>query len=121
MTTLTAHQIATDILNNAPEVIEYHIAPTGASFRSHSEMVGFPVRSYMRVKVGEKVMVHRNAQPSEIALVAKLVKSNWVDVRKVRGIENEEPCNKCPGTGYLEQYAHVENGLCFRCNGSGSK
>ena len=116
---MNAREIATDILTKAPEVLEYHIAPTGASFRSHSKKAGFPVRSYMRVKVGEKVMVHRNAQPSEIALVAKLVKSKWIDVRKVRGIEQTKPCTKCPGTGYIEQYAHVENGLCFKCNGTG--
>ena len=28
-------------------------------------------------------------------------------------------CDKCGGTGYLPQYKHVENGICFKCGGEG--
>ena len=120
---LTASQIAKDILEKSDEVIEYSIAPTGQFFVSHTKAVKsrYHVRSYMRVKVGDKVMIHRNSKPSEIALVSELVKHGWVDVREVRGITDTEPCPKCPGTGYIEQYAHIENGLCFKCNGTGTK
>ncbi|MGX5818004.1 hypothetical protein ACWKWU_07400 [Chitinophaga lutea] len=27
------------------------------------------------------------------------------------------PCDRCNGTGFLEQHFHVQNGICFRCNG----
>lgn len=30
------------------------------------------------------------------------------------------PCLKCHGTGYLKQYNHISNGICFSCNGMGS-
>jgi len=30
-----------------------------------------------------------------------------------------ELCPKCQGTGNLPQYAHVQNGVCFRCSGTG--
>ena len=29
------------------------------------------------------------------------------------------PCEKCGGSGYLPQYCHVENGVCFKCGGEG--
>lgn len=28
-------------------------------------------------------------------------------------------CNKCNSTGYIEYYAHVQGGICFRCRGTG--
>lgn len=30
-------------------------------------------------------------------------------------------CRRCLGAGKLEVYRHVENGLCFRCEGSGKE
>jgi len=29
------------------------------------------------------------------------------------------PCDRCGGSGYLHQYNHVENGICFKCRGEG--
>lgn len=29
------------------------------------------------------------------------------------------PCEKCGASGYLPQYRHVENGICFKCGGEG--
>ena len=28
-------------------------------------------------------------------------------------------CGKCKGTGRLSEYAHIAEGVCFRCQGSG--
>jgi len=28
-------------------------------------------------------------------------------------------CEICGGTGTIQQYRHVMNGICFRCNGKG--
>jgi hypothetical protein len=28
-------------------------------------------------------------------------------------------CTKCNGTGYLPQYAHIQGGVCFECEGTG--
>lgn len=30
---------------------------------------------------------------------------------------NLTACTRCNGTGFLEQYLHVQNGICFRCDG----
>lgn len=27
------------------------------------------------------------------------------------------PCTRCLGAGYIPRYSHVENGVCFKCNG----
>jgi hypothetical protein len=29
-------------------------------------------------------------------------------------------CARCGGTGYLPQFKHVQNGICFRCHGAAS-
>jgi len=29
-------------------------------------------------------------------------------------------CDKCDGTGIIPIYMHVQNGVCFKCGGSGS-
>lgn len=36
--------------------------------------------------------------------------------RKIGCLNN---CTRCQGTGYLEDYRHVQNGLCFQCWGTG--
>lgn len=28
-------------------------------------------------------------------------------------------CDRCSGSGYLPQYNHVQNGVCFKCGGEG--
>lgn len=32
---------------------------------------------------------------------------------------HEEKCPKCCGQGYIPSYHYVDNGVCFKCNGSG--
>lgn len=31
---------------------------------------------------------------------------------------NYTPCKRCNGSGFLSQYLHVQNGICFRCKGA---
>jgi hypothetical protein len=31
---------------------------------------------------------------------------------------NLEPCQRCNGVGWIEEYGHVENGICFNCRGT---
>lgn len=41
-------------------------------------------------------------------------------VRDENGNLKEEvyqTCDRCNGTGYLPQYKHVDNGICFKCGG----
>jgi hypothetical protein len=38
---------------------------------------------------------------------------------KERLVGNLVPCDRCGGSGYLPQYNHVENGICFKCGGEG--
>lgn len=37
-----------------------------------------------------------------------------------RIIQFMTPCLKCNGTGYLKQFQHISNGVCFSCYGQGS-
>lgn len=38
---------------------------------------------------------------------------------KLRKISDLRICDRCGGSGYLPQYNHVENGICFKCSGEG--
>ena len=38
---------------------------------------------------------------------------------KLMESEPTEICQRCEGLGYLPQYSHVENGICFSCGGAG--
>lgn len=31
------------------------------------------------------------------------------------------PCHRCEGSGYVRGFGHVNNGVCFRCHGSGGR
>lgn len=41
--------------------------------------------------------------------------------RLFRADREAKKCTRCNGNGYLLQYAHWENGICFKCNGTGEK
>ena len=34
---------------------------------------------------------------------------------------NNRTCPKCLGTGYLPHYKRIQNGICFRCSGTGKR
>jgi len=39
--------------------------------------------------------------------------------REKRLIGNLAICDRCGGSGYLPQYSHIEDGVCFKCGGEG--
>lgn len=39
-----------------------------------------------------------------------------VNMRKIN--DELETCDRCGGTGFLPQYNHVQNGICFKCHGT---
>ncbi|MBL6950695.1 MAG: hypothetical protein ISR57_08645 [Bacteroidales bacterium] len=44
-------------------------------------------------------------------------KVNWLD--EEGNIKGElTPCDRCCGAGYLPEYKHVQNGVCFKCGGA---
>lgn len=48
-------------------------------------------------------------------------KNNVVEVWSQNQLHKEEfgYCVKCDGSGFLEQYSHVQSGICFQCYGCG--
>ena len=40
---------------------------------------------------------------------------------KIESNTNYGPCPKCLGSGYLPHYKRVQNGICFRCSGTGRR
>lgn len=30
------------------------------------------------------------------------------------------PCNRCNGSGYLDEYRRIQSGVCFKCDGKGT-
>lgn len=51
--------------------------------------------------------------------------SEWHQQNKVKVFADEQlttevpvsVCSRCSGAGWFPQYKHVENGVCFECNG----
>ena len=37
--------------------------------------------------------------------------------RQQQEVDTMDDCGRCHGTGYLEEYKHVESGICFECRG----
>lgn len=51
----------------------------------------------------------------------ELHKTETIPIFNTQGqrIDNAEICDRCNGSGYLDQYHYVEGGICFKCNGEG--
>lgn len=32
-----------------------------------------------------------------------------------------QSCKRCKGSGFIPEYKHIENGICFSCRGTGEK
>lgn len=43
-----------------------------------------------------------------------------METRLMTANANETPCPRCHGEGVIRAFAHVENGLCFKCRGRGT-
>ena len=54
------------------------------------------------------------AEMEEARETLESLRDEW----KAREARREE-CPKCGGRGTLDRYAHIANGKCFRCGGSG--
>jgi RNase P subunit RPR2 len=65
-------------------------------------------------------------EPSAVITVCPTCHKKIHDTTKIQiytnsGLVNTTPvtCNRCGGSGYLPQYSHIENGICFKCWGAG--
>ena len=49
----------------------------------------------------------------------KVHEEEIIPVRDASGIKigNYKPCTRCHGAGWFPEYLHVQNGICFKCNG----
>lgn len=43
----------------------------------------------------------------------------YEDLYRKQILQYAQLCDRCGGSGYLPQYHHVENGICFKCHGEG--
>lgn len=69
-------------------------------------------RTCLKIESSEFGIDHTTASNAKVRLVMLLTKPI------VKEIKN--PCGRCDGTGFVP-YRHVENGICFKCNGTGNK
>lgn len=66
---------------------------------------------------GDIDMLALFAQVEEEIASGKLIIEPSVPAKPV--IAPHYVCNRCAGTGHLEQYRHVAGGNCFGCSGTG--
>lgn len=119
--TLTPEQICADILNNHPSVREFDLCNDDELFVEYSRKMRKNIRSFVRYydRKGEAKIIYATDNTA-LNLVLELLKRKAISRSDARQISSE-PCDKCGGLGFLSHFAHVENGLCFKCNGIGSK
>lgn len=102
-------------LENSKQVIQFGVAPLGASYKSHSDFAGFKVHSFVAYEKDGKQRLFRSSKRSLVNLVRFLVKK---DVLKVDNVKFED-CLRCSGKGFIPNYGHVDGGVCFKCHGVG--
>ena len=118
--TLTPEKISNDILSNHPSVREFDLCGDNEVFIDYSKKFRKNIRSFVRYydRNGDAKVVY-STNNTALNLVIELIKKKAISKSDARQISGE-PCDKCGGLGFLSHYAHVENGLCFKCNGTGS-
>lgn len=55
---------------------------------------------------------------NNIHAYGKLIEVLKVDSNGTQTVKMEFTCDRCSGNGQLEYLKHVDNGLCYKCNGS---
>jgi|CEGE01.1.fsa_nt_gi hypothetical protein len=97
-----------------------------------------PVNHYRRFVVRKQISVledtkhpeleaFRNAASQELKTIILKGRrlsnrpSTSSQVRRYVDIDERNSCGRCGGTGYIPVYAHVCNGVCFSCCGSGTR
>ena len=117
--TLTPEQICDDILNNHPSVREFDLCNDDEVFVEYSKKLRKNIRSFVRYydRKGDAKIIY-STNNSALNLVMELLRKKAIFRSDARQLSSD-PCGKCGGLGFLSHYAHVENGLCFKCNGSG--
>lgn len=73
---------------------------------------------YRKDKKGEKVMGYRLARTYEEKGYNIIESSIYEKNGKLYG-DAQSPCWKCGGTGRLNYFLHIDNGVCFSCGGAG--
>lgn len=118
---LTAEQISLDVLKSHDCIREYGLCNDDEVFIKYSEKLRKNIRSFVRYydRNNEPKIIY-STNNTALNLVMELIKKRAISRSDARNVVGE-PCDKCDGLGFLTQYAHIENGLCFKCNGSGSK
>lgn len=100
-----------------------HIIPHDESFK--------PI--YKSLNIHHRYYIRNNApwEYEDDALVCycnecheKIHRSNSVPIYRTENgakvfTSNAEICDRCGGSGYIPEYKHVENGICFKCWGEG--
>jgi len=41
-------------------------------------------------------------------------------MKLIKRLKTLKTCPKCSGSGHILSYEHIENGICFKCYGTGS-
>ena len=118
---ITPEQISLEILGNHKSIREYDLCDNDEVFINYSKKLRKNIRSFVRYydRNGEPKIIY-STNNTALNLVLELIKKRVISKSDARNI-NSDPCGKCGGLGFLIEYAHVENGVCFKCNGLGTK
>ena len=114
-------KLAEEIIEKCDTITEYSIAPKGKFFRSHShtdDCYG-NCKLYIKFVYNDQSKIYRVEHRDLLRAVSYLDKNGWIEVSENIDIPESDRCSKCSGKGYIPGYAHVMNGVCFKCGGTG--
>tara|TARA_B100000945_G_scaffold214469_1_gene172773 strand:+ start:822 stop:1286 length:465 start_codon:yes stop_codon:yes gene_type:complete len=50
-------------------------------------------------------------------LITDINNGDYNNIKKMLNLLNNAVCSKCGGRGYLAEYKHIQEGVCFNCKG----
>ena len=119
--------LAEEIIESEDIIKEYGVSSSPARyFPDHTDWLMehgkyFKCRSFIIYyhQDLDELQALRAPHRSLIKLLTWLDNHGHIDIGDIRNIERDRRCSKCYGKGFIPGYEHVQNGVCFKCGGSG--
>lgn len=119
---LNIDNIVSEILES-DIVVEHRTVPErGQFFTWYRENTNFyfKVRTAIHVRTDDGVKIMASDRRDDyLRILIQASRKGYIDIAEIRKVDHENRCSKCSGIGFIPGYEHVQNGVCFKCGGTG--
>lgn len=109
------HRTITDVTDDRDKVFTWYSENT-----KHQRSVRTAIH-FTSQKTGGRMVFTSKSPDDYLNLLLQAQRKGHLNLRDLRKVDQEIRCQKCNGLGFIESYAHVHNGVCFKCGGTGRK